>query len=94
LDPLEWTSSVNDGAPWIERIARMNFPRATQIVDWSHGMRRLWAVASAIYGDGKPGASAWMERRKDELWDGKVEPVIQELDALKLRQSAYPDDVQ
>ncbi|MFQ5855569.1 MAG: hypothetical protein ACE5LU_08010 [Anaerolineae bacterium] len=29
-------SSVNDGAPWIERITQTNFPEAEQIVDWSH----------------------------------------------------------
>jgi len=27
-------SSVNDGAPWIERITTTNYPQAVQIVDW------------------------------------------------------------
>jgi hypothetical protein len=94
LDLLERLSSVNDGAPWIERITGMNFPQATQIVDWSHSTRRLWAVASAVHGDDKPEAAVWIERRKDELWAGKVEPVIRELKALELGQSTYPDEVQ
>ena len=93
IDLLERKSSVNDGAPWIERITGMNFPRARQIVDWSHSTRRLWAVASAIYGEGKPEAAAWMERRKDELWAGRVEPVMRELNALNLERSTYPDEV-
>jgi len=93
LEELERMSSVNDGAPWIERITGMNFPQATQIVDWSHSTRRLWAVASAVHREGKPESAAWMERYKDELWSGKVEPVIRELDALDLDQATYPDEV-
>lgn len=93
FDLLEHQSSVNDGAPWIERITQMNFPVATQIVDWGHSTRRLWAVAKAVYGEGKPEAAGWVERRKDELWAGRVEPVIRELEALTLDRSSYPDEV-
>jgi hypothetical protein len=93
FEELERMSSVNDGAPWIERITGMNFPQARQIVDWSHSTRRLWAVASAVHGEGKPESAVWMRRRTDELWGGKVEPVIRELDALHLDQSTYPDEV-
>jgi len=93
LDLLERLSSVNDGAPWIERITRTNFPHATQAVDWSHSVGRLWAVANAVYGEGKPEATAWVERRKDELWAGKVERVIQSLDRLNLDRASCPDEV-
>jgi hypothetical protein len=93
FDLLERQSSVNDGAPWIERITGTNFPEATQIVDWGHSTRRLWAVAKAVYGEGKPEAAGWVERRKDELWAGRVEPVIRELKALKLDLSCYLDQV-
>jgi len=77
FDLLGDKSSVNDGAPWIERIAGMNFPRAKQIVDWGHSKRRLWAVAHAIYGEGKPEAAAWVKRRKDELWESGARNVVQ-----------------
>ena len=93
LDLLEHTSSVNDGAPWIERITGTNFPKATQIVDWSHSVQRLWAVANAVHGEGKPEASTWVERFKDELWAGNTEAVIRELSALNLDQPGYPDEV-
>jgi hypothetical protein len=93
LDRLEQTSSVNDGAPWIERITRMNFPQATQIMDWSHSVQRLWAVANAVYGEKKPETSAWVERYKDELWAGHTEAVLRELNALNLDQPSYLDVV-
>ena len=50
LDACGRLSSVNDGAVWIERITRENFPEAVQIVDWSHASERLWAVGSAVFG--------------------------------------------
>lgn len=93
LDLMERLSSVNDGAPWIERVTRTNFPEATQIVDWSHSMERLWTVANAVYGKGKPEAAAWVTQREDELWNGQVEQVIEALDTLHLDQDSYPDEV-
>lgn len=94
FDLLGEKSSVNDGAPWIKRITETNFPQAKQIVDWGHSKRRLWAVAQAVYGEGNPEAAAWVERRKAELWQGKVELVVRELKALDLGRSAYSDEVQ
>ena len=93
IDLLERLSSVNDGAVWIERVTRENFPHATQIVDWSHSVQRLWAVGNAVYGEGKMEAAAWVERRKDELWEGKVGQVIRSLDLLNLEQESYADEV-
>ena len=91
FDLLERASSVNDGAPWIERITRMNFSHATQIVDWSHGTGRLWGVANVIYGEGQAEGAAWVERRKDELWTGQVSQVMAELDRLDLTQSTIDE---
>jgi hypothetical protein len=93
-DLLEQLASVNDGALWIERITGMNFPNATQITDWSHSTQRLWAVGNAVYGEEQPESAAWVERRKDELWTGKVGRVIKELNCLDLDQASYPDIVQ
>jgi hypothetical protein len=93
LDQLERLSSVNDGALWIERITETNFPHATQIVDWSHSMQRLWAVANAVYGEGQTNTATWVKRREGELWDGEVKQVMQALDRLSLDCASYPDEV-
>ena len=94
FDLLPRCSSVNDGAPWIERITGMNFLQAIQVVDWGHSAQRLWAVANAVYGEGQAEAAAWVERRKDELWVGHVERVIQALGPLNLERVTYPEVVQ
>jgi len=75
-------SSVNDGAPWIERITTTNYPQAVQIVDWSHASERLWKVAKAAFGEDTPQTRQWAETRLDQLWHGRVEDVVLSLQAL------------
>jgi hypothetical protein len=92
LDQIDRLSSVNDGAPWIERTTFTNFPEATQVVDWNHALERLWAVARAVFGEGES-AQDWVEQREEALWTGAVDQVIESLDALDLDQPSYPDEV-
>lgn len=92
LDQVEHLSSVNDGAPWIERTTFTNFPEATQVIDWNHALGRLWAVGHAVYGEGKE-AEEWVREREEVLWAGKVEQVIEVLEKLDLDQPGYPDPV-
>jgi hypothetical protein len=92
LDQAERLSSVNDGALWIERMTLTNFPGARQIVDWSHAVGRLWAVAHALYGEGE-GVQEWIKSRKDALWAGRVQGVTEALEKLDLDQPSHPDEV-
>ena len=92
LDQVAQLSSVNDGAPWIERTTFTNFPEATQVIDWNHALERLWTVAHAVY-DENASAKEWAEQREGELWTGAVEQVIESLEALGLHQDGYPDEV-
>lgn len=86
-------SSVNDGAPWIERITRSNYPQAVQIIDWSHADERLWKVAKAAFGEGTPQAAQWAETHGDQLWHGRVEDVIWALHDLNWNAITCPDEV-
>jgi len=93
IDQVQRLSSVNDGAPWIERITLTNFPDAVQIVDCSHASSRLWAVGQAIYGEGSEKAKAWVEANLEALWAGQGWAVVGALRALPLGQSSLPDEV-
>jgi hypothetical protein len=93
IDQSKRLSSVNDGARWIERIVLTNFPRAVQIVDWHHASGRLWTVGQALYGEGSKQTTDWVERRLDELWQGKGWAVVGALRALDLDQRQLPDEV-
>ena len=86
-------SSVNDGAPWIERITDLNFPEAVQIVDWRHAQGKLWKVSKAIFGEQSPEGRGWVEERLAHLWSGKVKKVEAALEDLDLGQERWPDEV-
>jgi hypothetical protein len=90
LDRVEDLSSVNDAAAWIERVTATNFPQAVQIVDWSHGSAHLHLVANEVLGEGSTAAATWVEARKDELWNGEVDAVIQSLRYLGVDDTCWP----
>jgi hypothetical protein len=94
LDTCGRLSSVNDGAVWIERITRENFPEAVQIVDWSHASGRLWAVGKAVFGAETTTAAQWTAGCLEQLWQGEVGEVVQALQELELEQARYPQEVQ
>lgn len=94
LDACAHLSSVNDGAVWIERITRENFPEAVQIVDWSHASERLWSVGNAVFGAATAQAVRWTEGCLSKLWQGKVDEVVTTLQALDLEHGGYPQEVQ
>jgi hypothetical protein len=83
LDQVEKLSSVNDGAGWIGRITELNFPQATQIVDWYHAKSRLVQVAQALWGTGER-ANQWLDQQLNHLRNGQVEQVVDALRPLPL----------
>jgi hypothetical protein len=93
IDQVKRLSSVNDGAPWIERITLTNFPQAVQIVDWGHASGRLWAVGHALYSEGNEEGKQWVAACLDNLWVGKGWAVVGTLQALELEQRPVPDEV-
>jgi hypothetical protein len=93
IDRCPRLSSVNDGAPWIERITDLNFPNAVQIVDWSHASERLWKVSKAVLGEQSAQGKQWVEQQLDHLWNGHVHQVVRTLEAMGLAQGSWPDEV-
>jgi hypothetical protein len=94
LDHCAQVTSTNDGAPWIERVTRFNFPEVPQIIDWSHATQHVWTVAHDVYGEHTPAAQRWADTQLDALWDGHVAEVVQTLDRLLLEQEPHPPLVQ
>jgi len=86
-------SSVNDGAPWIDRITTHNYPQAIQIIDWYHADERLWKVAKAAFGEGSLQSQQWVEKQADLLWHGCVKEVVSALHALDWKHISCLDDI-
>jgi hypothetical protein len=80
---------LGDGAPWIWKTASELFPQAIQILDWYHAVEHLWTVGRARFTDQKA-LWAWVEERKSDLWEGRLEPVIDALRAVS-KELGAPD---
>lgn len=73
---------IGDGAPWIWNIAEEHFHGATQIVDLYHAREHCWNVANACFPNDKNKLKLWVDKRIEELDDGKVEEVIEVIKEL------------
>ncbi len=88
LDHCARVTSTNDGAPWIERVTRFNFPAVPQIIDWSHAAEHVWVVAHDLYGEHTSAAQQWANTQLDALWQGRVADVVETFDRLQVAQVA------
>lgn len=81
---------LGDGAPWVWKTAAELFPKAIQILDWYHAVEHLWAVGRIRFGSDEKALRAWIESRKSELWDGRLDNVIEALRTVSWQLGA-PD---
>ena len=54
---------LGDGAVWVWKLARLNFPGAVCILDYYHACEHLSLLSAAIYGEGTA-----LARRRYRLW--------------------------
>jgi len=82
---------LGDGALWIWNIAGEHFPSARQIVDLYHAREHYGYVAKACLGQQKDKMYEWMESRRAQLDEGKVEDVIIAIKQLSAASFAHKD---
>lgn len=54
---------LGDGAVWVWKLARLNFPGAVCILDFYHACEHLTLLSAALYGEGTA-----LARRRYHLW--------------------------
>ena len=81
VDRAQEVVFVCDGATWIWKLVARNFPNAIQIVDWFHACQYLFPVAEALF-HSQDQRKDWVATMKALLWDGQVEKIIDECQAL------------
>ena len=81
-------TSPNDGAAWIERITRTNFPHAVQIVDWAHASQHIYAAAKLTWPGQSDTAQAWSHTQLDKLWSGQTQVVAATMSHLASPEAA------
>ena len=94
--PACWdTVLIGDGAEWIDGLHQRCYYDSIRIVDWYHACEHLAGLARQTFGDANQKGQLWLDKRKDQLWRGEIQPVvaaIQQLDthgADRDREAAY-----
>lgn len=90
LDNSQRISSTNDGAKWIERITKENFPQAVQIVDWFHAAEKMWGIGKETIGH-KKDRKIWVNARLDDLWKGHLDELNHDLALVDTKKAMDPD---
>jgi len=85
--------SVNDGALWIWLIVQMCWAPCVEILDWWHGVEKLWEVAGNLLGENEAVTARWMETQKSHLWQSQLRQVIRAIRQLCPRGEPLPDKV-
>ncbi len=76
---------VADGAVWIWNAVADRFGEAIQRLDLYHANSYLWAVATALHGEGSAEARRWVKPLLQQLRHDKVARVIEQLEELTPR---------
>ncbi len=81
---IAWAKTVvflGDGAAWIWKLARINFPNAVFILDFYHATEHLTLLANALYGEGSAQAKKLFRRWRKHCLADKLDQVIAEAKA-------------
>ena len=73
---------IGDGAKWIWNIADEQFPDAIQIIDLFHAKGTISTTAKAMFGAENDFGAQWAKTCRDELEAGKLENIIEKLQAF------------
>lgn len=69
---------IGDGAPWIWETARVNFPKAIEILDFYHAMEHLNSLSAALYGEKTSKALLKSQQWKTLIKNDQLSAVIKE----------------
>jgi predicted GIY-YIG superfamily endonuclease len=90
IDPWEHLKErlvfISDGAAWIHRWQKENYPNATQILDFYHAVEHLSAFACSAITD-EQRRKEWVRQRKEELLESKLNEVLQKIKDCAVEQS-------
>ena len=67
---------LGDGAVWVWKLARLNFPNAVCILDYYHACEHLSLLCAALYGEGSALAKKRYRQWRKGLLKDKIQQVI------------------
>jgi DNA-directed RNA polymerase subunit RPC12/RpoP len=79
-------AALGDGGAWIWKEFEINFPMATQILDFWHLMEHIFALAGALWGEESREAKRWAEDARRLLKQKGGVALLTRLDRLRARR--------
>ncbi len=67
---------LGDGATWVWKLARINFPTAVCILDYYHACEHLTLLAQSLYGEGSPLAKQRFRQWRKALLKDEITSII------------------
>ena len=67
---------LGDGAVWVWKLARINFPTAVCILDYYHACEHLTLLTQALYGEGSPLAKQRYRQWRKALLKDKLPQIL------------------
>lgn len=77
---------IGDGAAWIWKMAREQFPGSVEVVDYYHLSEQVWTCARALYGERTRQGTAWASRRLREIREAGPKRMLTRLRNAKRRR--------
>ena len=90
VDTYDEVVFVSEGAVWIWHLVEKYFLQATQIVDWYHASQYLTPIAETAFGTDTQQAKQWLIQTRTDLWEGRIQEVIQACRTCLHRLPARP----
>jgi hypothetical protein len=70
--------AISDGADWIASWIKRDYPEALIILAFFHAMEKIGKFAGMVFSSAE-NRSRWVDNRKEEMADGRVDKVIMEI---------------
>jgi hypothetical protein len=91
LEKAKTVVCVSDGAIWIWNLMFMCFADRVEILDWWHGVQRLWTIANACLAP--TAAAAWVVQQQHRLAHTHLRYVIHQARLLYPKGTTLPQEV-
>jgi len=82
---------LTDGDSDLAVYRERHFPEAMHTIDVMHVVERLWSAGSALFREGSPECTRWVELQRERLYDARIHLILDDLgQALKVTPKTGP----
>jgi hypothetical protein len=82
---------LTDGDPDLAVYRERHFPEAQHTIDVMHVIEKLWSAGSALFREGSPALTQWVDLQRERLYDARIHLILDDLhQALEVTPKTGP----